>query len=75
CTNFMGVEQAARNNTFTDYPYGRLNAKMKASFTKTQKMNYMQGPTLANICSGESSSHHQTTDDGTETLQQEHQQK
>ncbi|KAI3972345.1 hypothetical protein MKW92_049599, partial [Papaver armeniacum] len=35
CTNFLGMEQALNCKQFPNFPYGKLNAKMKAPSGKT----------------------------------------
>ncbi|KAI3884165.1 hypothetical protein MKW92_009062, partial [Papaver armeniacum] len=62
CTNFLGIEQAMNCKQFPNFPYGKLNAKMKAPAAKLPQRGFMQqhSPLNINLDKGESSTTHQT---------------
>ncbi|KAI3874709.1 hypothetical protein MKX03_015186, partial [Papaver bracteatum] len=54
CTNCTGMNQLMNNKKFEDFPYGKLNAKMRASISRMKRVNCLHEYRAAHI--GESSS-------------------
>ncbi|KAI3959892.1 hypothetical protein MKW92_044883, partial [Papaver armeniacum] len=66
--------QASNNKKFPNFPYGRLNSKMKAPSPKTTRRSCMHEYTPTTHAVGESSTHHQEKDEEAGQEQQQEKQ-